>query len=147
MDNLREVARVTRSEGIEAAMLGPWASNPLFAHSFTKPGVREAAMAINRDFPGAEYLATERDRVDRGWTVPDRLGEIGLPTVVIAAAHETPGFHAYAEEAAAGIPDARLEFFEDCGHLLPLEEPVRVANAIIEVVRRSALQGRRMRRP
>lgn len=137
MDNLREVARVARSDGIRAAMLGPWASNPLFAHSFSKPEVRDAAMAINRDFPGAEYLATRRDRVEREWTVPERLSEVGIPTRVIAGVHETPGFRAYAEEAAAGIAGARLEFFEDCGHLLPLEEPDRVARTIIEVVKQA----------
>jgi pimeloyl-ACP methyl ester carboxylesterase len=135
MENLREVARVTRSEGIEAAMLGPWASNPLFAHSFSKPGIRDAAMIINRDFQGAEYLATQRDRIEREWTVPERLSEICVPTSVIVGDSETPGFRAYAEEAAAGVPGARLEFLEDCGHLLPLEEPARVAQTIIEVVR------------
>jgi pimeloyl-ACP methyl ester carboxylesterase len=135
MDNLRDVARIARSEGIEAAMLGPWASNPLFAYSFSKPGIREAARIINRDFPGAEYLATQRDRVEREWTMPDRLSEIRIPTAVIAGDNETPGFRAYAEEAAAGIPGARLEFLEDCGHLLPLEEPARVAQTIIEVAR------------
>jgi 3-oxoadipate enol-lactonase len=134
MENLREVARVARSEGIEAAMLGPWASNPLFSFSFSKPGIREAAVAITRDFPGAEYLATERDRIERPWTVPDRLTEIELPTVVIAGDSETPGFRAYAEEAAAGIPNARLEFFENCGHLLPLEEPKRVARTIVTLI-------------
>ena len=135
MDNLREVARVARGEGIEAAMLGPWASNPLFEFSFSKPGVRETAMAINRDFPGAEYLATQRDRIEREWTAPDRLSEIDVPTAVIAGACETPGFRAYAEEAATGIPGAQIEFYENCGHLLPLEEPERVAETIIEVVR------------
>jgi len=138
LDNLRDVARVIRSEGIEAAMFGPWASNPLFEFSFSKPEVREAAMTINRDFPGAEYLATQRDRVEREWTVPERLSEIAIATVVIAGDHETPGFRAYAEEAAEGIPGARIEFFEDCGHLLPLEEPDRVAQTIIGVVREGA---------
>ena len=135
MDNLRKVASVTRHDGIEAAMLGPWAANPLFEFSFSKPHVREAAMAINRDFPGAEYLATQRDRIEREWTVPERLSEIDLDTVVSAGDRETPGFRAYAEEAAEGIPGARIEFCEDCGHLLPLEEPDRVAETIIEVVR------------
>jgi pimeloyl-ACP methyl ester carboxylesterase len=138
MDNLREVARVTRSEGIEAAMFGPWASNPLFEFSFSKPGVREAAMAINRDFPGAEYLATQRDRIEREWTVPERLYEINVGTVVIAGDRETPGFRAFAEEAAGGIPGARIEFFENCGHLLPLEEPDRVAQTIIGIAREGA---------
>jgi pimeloyl-ACP methyl ester carboxylesterase len=135
MENLRDVARMARSEGIEAAMLGPWASNPLFEFSFSKPGVREAAMAINRDFPGAEYLATQRDRIEREWTVPERLPEIDVSTVVIAGDRETPGFRAYAEEAAEGIPGARIEFYENCGHLLPLEEPDRVAQTIIGVAR------------
>ena len=138
MENLREVARVTRSDGLEAAMLGPWAENPLFVHSFSKPGIRDAVLAINRDFPGAEYLATQRDRVQRDWMVPDRLHEIGTPTAVIAGDSETPGFRAYAEEAASGIPDATIEFFENCGHLLPLEEPERVAKTIIEVVQLSS---------
>jgi pimeloyl-ACP methyl ester carboxylesterase len=95
-------------------------------------------MVINRDFPGAEYLATQRDRIEREWTAPERLHEIDAPTTVIAGDSETPGFRAYAEEAASGIPDATIEFFEDCGHLLPLEEPQRVAKAIIEVVRLGA---------
>ena len=137
MDNLREVARVTRAEGITAAMTGPWAANPLFAHSFGKPGIRERVMDIVRDFPGAEYLATARDRVERSWTVPQRLAEIEVPTAVLVGDRELPGFRAYAEEAAAGIPAASLEVLEDCGHLLPFEEPDRVAAAIIEVAARS----------
>jgi pimeloyl-ACP methyl ester carboxylesterase len=140
MENLREVASVSRSEGIEAAMLGPWASNPLLEFSFSKPHVREAAMAICREFPGAEYLATQRDRVDREWTTPNRLSEIGVATAVIAGDRETPGFRSYAEEAAEKIPGARIEFYENCGHLLPLEEPDRVAQTIIDI----ACEGARL---
>jgi 3-oxoadipate enol-lactonase len=131
MENLKQVARVARTDGIVAAMTGPWAESPLFAFSFSKPGVREAAERITLDFPGAEYLATERDMVKRPWTVPDRLSEIELPTLVLVGDHETPGFRAWAEEAAAAIPSARLEILENCGHLLPLEEPGRVARAIV----------------
>jgi len=134
MENLMEVARVARTASIAAAMAGPWAENPLLEFSFSKPGVREAAEKITRDFPGAEYLATERDVVERSWAVPDRLAEIEAPTLVLAGDGETPGFRAWAEEAAVGIPDARLEILENCGHLLPLEEPDRVAQAIIEIV-------------
>jgi pimeloyl-ACP methyl ester carboxylesterase len=134
MENLRQVARVARTDGIVAAMAGPSAESPLFEFSFTKPGVREAAERITRDFPGAEYLATERDAVERSWAVPDRLAEIEAPTLVLAGDSETPGFRAWAEEAAAGIPGARLKVFVGCGHLLPLEEPDRVAQAIIEIV-------------
>lgn len=135
MENLKEVARVTRGQGVRSAMLGPWASSPLFAFSFSKPAIREAAMSIIREFPGAEYLATERDQVKRSWSVPDRLAEIEVPTTVMAGDSETPGFRAFAEEAASGIPGARLEILDRCGHLLPLEEPDRLAHAILGTVR------------
>jgi len=133
MENLKQVARVARAEGLVAAMTGPWAESPLFEFSFSKPGVREAAERITLDFPGAEYLATERDVVKRSWTVPERLAEIEAPTLVLAGDRETPGFRAWAEEASAAIPGARLDVFENCGHLLPLEEPNRVARSIIGI--------------
>jgi len=131
MESLREVARTIRTEGIAEAMAGPWAANPLFAHSFTKEGIREAVADIVKDFPGAEFLATERDRVERDWKLPDRLGEIAVPTRVMVGEKEMLGFKAFAEEAANGIPGAVLDVVPDCGHLLPLEAPDAVAEMII----------------
>jgi 3-oxoadipate enol-lactonase len=131
MDNLREVARTVRSEGVRAAMAGPWAQSPLFAASMNKPGVRRKLEAIVRDFPGAEYLATERDRVDREWKLPDRLGEIAVPTHVMVGELEMSGFRAFADEAASGIPGATLDVIEGCGHLLPLEAPEKIAEIIL----------------
>lgn len=131
MENLRDVARAIRSEGVAEAMAGPWASSPLFAHSFTKDGIREAVTAIVAGFPGAEFLATERDRVDRVWKLPDRLGEIVVPTAVMVGEMEMPGFKAFAEEAAGGISGSTIEVIPDCGHLLPLEAPRAVAKMII----------------
>jgi 3-oxoadipate enol-lactonase len=140
MDNLREVARTIRSEGVRAAMEGPWARSPLFERSFADRAVREAAAAITRDFPGAEYLATSREGVERNWKTPERLGEIAVPTEVLVGEREMPGFRAYSDEAAAGIPGARLDVVENSGHLLPLEAPDRVAAAICDVAKRSNVQ-------
>lgn len=132
MANLKAVAAVARTEGIRAAMEGPWTKSPLFAVSLGKPGVLEALSEIVKDFPGAEYLAEARDRVVRDWTVPDRLGEITTDTLVLVGEREMPGFVAFAQEAAAGIPDARLEIIPASGHLLPLEAGDRVAAAILD---------------
>ncbi|MCU0232829.1 MAG: alpha/beta hydrolase, partial [Thermoanaerobaculales bacterium] len=112
-------------------------ASPLLASSFRRPEVRAQALAITRDFPGAEYLAAARDRVERAWTAPQRLAEIAVPAAVLVGEHDMPGFGAYSEEAAAGIPGARLEVVPGCGHLLPLEAPERVAAAIIDVASRS----------
>ena len=136
MDNLRQVAGVIRSEGIAAAMAGPWASSPLFRHSFSKPGIRETVAAIVGSFPGAEFLATERDRVERDWTVPEKLAGITAATRVMVGEYEMPGFRAFSEEAAKQIRNATLEVVPDCGHLLPLEAPDAVARMIIELLKR-----------
>ncbi len=127
---LKEVARTIRAEGVEAAMLGPWLDGALLATSRDAPGIRDKLIPILRDFPGAEYLATARDRVERDWTVPDRLAEITVPTVVLSGEHDLPGFRAWAAEIAAAIPVARLEVVAGRGHLLPLEDPLFAARAM-----------------
>lgn len=132
MANLKAVASVARSEGIRAAMEGPWMQSPLFAVSLQKPGIREALAEIVGDFPGADYLAEGRDKVERTWKAPDRLGEIMAPTLVLVGELEMAGFKAFAEEAAEGMPGARLEIVPGSGHLLPLEAEDLVATAILE---------------
>ncbi|HHQ49015.1 MAG TPA: alpha/beta hydrolase, partial [Acidobacteria bacterium] len=139
--NLKEVARTVRSEGVRAAMEGPWAASPLFAPSLAKPGVRDRLEAILRDFPGADYLARERDRVERDWTVPERLGEITVPATVLVGERDMPGFVAYSREIAGGIPGAQLETVPGCGHLVPLEAPETVARAIVATVRAAGAGG------
>ena len=129
--SLREVARATRRDGIRAAMLGPWLESPLWRGSIAIPGVRERLAAIVADFPGAEYLAAERDRVERAWTVPNRLPEIAVPTLVAAGELELPGFRAWAAEIAGGIPGARLELLAGLGHLHLLESPALIARLIL----------------
>lgn len=131
MMNLKEVAKTARVEGIRAAMEGPWMRSPLFAASFERPGIKEKAAVIVRDFPGAEYLAEARDRIDRDWSVPRRLDEITAPTIVMVGARDLPGFRAFAKEAASGIPGARLEVVEGCGHLVPLEAEEQVLQTLL----------------
>jgi 3-oxoadipate enol-lactonase len=131
-DNLREVARVIRAEGVRQAMLGPWLDSPLWAGSFETPGVRSRLAEIVAEFPGADYLATTRDRVERDRTVPERLGEISVSTLVAVGDRELPGFAAWASEIASGIPAARLETLDGLGHLHLLEDPDRVGTLLIE---------------
>ena len=133
--NLKSVASVARSEGIRAAMQGPWMRSPLFAVSLKKPGVREAVAKIVGDFPGADYLAEARDKVERDWMMPDRLDEITASTLVLVGEFEMPGFRAFSEEAAKGIPKAKLEIISGSGHLLPLEANDEVARLILEHLR------------
>lgn len=131
-DNLRDVARVIRTDGVAAAMRGPWLESPLWAGSTIEQNVRQKLDEIVSDFPGAEYLATERDRIERDWTVPERLGEIQQPTLVAVGELEMAGFRAFAEEISSGVPNARLEVLPDLGHLHVLQTPDRVAGMIVD---------------
>jgi pimeloyl-ACP methyl ester carboxylesterase len=130
-DNLREVASVVRSQGVRRAMLGPWLDSPLWEGSLETPGVRARLEEIVADFPGAEYLARARDRVEREWAVPERLGEIAAPTLVAVGERELPGFRSWASEIATGIPGARFEVLAGLGHLHLLQDPDRVAALLI----------------
>jgi pimeloyl-ACP methyl ester carboxylesterase len=54
------------------------------------------------------------------------LGAIRCPTLVIAGREDQLMPVALLEELAAGIPGARLEVLEACGHMAPMESPREV---------------------
>ena len=61
-----------------------------------------------------------------------RLGEIGMPTLVLHGTADNVVDHRNAEILAREIPGARLEWFEGCGHLFFWEEPERFARVVTE---------------
>ena len=66
----------------------------------------------------------------KGWTVMDRLGEIKVPTLVMAGRDDFlyPPEHQVA--LAGGITNAHLEIIERAGHEAPSERPAIVIKAI-----------------
>jgi pimeloyl-ACP methyl ester carboxylesterase len=52
-----------------------------------------------------------------------RLGEIGVPALVVVGEHDIADCHAHAGAIDAGIPDAYRIIIDDAGHLVPLEKP------------------------
>jgi proline iminopeptidase len=68
----------------------------------------------------------------RGWTVMDRLGEIRVPTLVMAGREDFIFPPEYQEQLAAGIPNARLVIIDRAGHNPHLEQTAKV----IEEIRR-----------
>ena len=52
----------------------------------------------------------------KGWTVMDRLGEIGVPTLVMAGRDDFIFPPEHQGQLAAGLPNARLEIIEGAGH-------------------------------
>lgn len=66
---------------------------------------------------------TEWHRMVRQLDYGPRLADIAAPTLVLCGRHDPQYPPACSQELAAGIPDARLEWFEHSGHYPFTEEP------------------------
>ena len=64
-----------------------------------------------------------------------RLGAIATPTLVVHGTDDRMLPHVNSEIIAARIPGARLELWEDVGHLWWWEEPERAAELVLDHVR------------
>lgn len=66
----------------------------------------------------------------KGWTVMDRLGEITVPTLVMAGSDDFIFPPECQRELAAGIPEARLQIIDRAGHIPYSEQTAEVMAAI-----------------
>jgi len=69
-----------------------------------------------------------------GWTVMDRLGEIKVPTLVMAGRDDVAAPPEHQGQLAAGIPHARLQIIERAGHEPYSERPAEVMAAITNFI-------------
>lgn len=66
----------------------------------------------------------------KGWTVMDRLGEVSVPTLVMAGRDDFVFPPEHQGQLAAGIPGARLEIIERAGHNPHDEQTAEVMAAV-----------------
>ncbi len=100
---------------------------------------RESAPAVMMERLGVQVLRDTGPIVLRGdfvacdrFDVMSRLGEIAVPTLVIGGTADLLTPAKYAHFLAEHIPDARLKIFPNAGHVVMLEHPVEVAQAVQE---------------
>jgi proline iminopeptidase len=70
----------------------------------------------------------------KGWTVMDRLGEITVPTLVMAGRDDFLFPPEHQAALAAGIADARLQIIERAGHNPHSEQPAEVMEAVSDFI-------------
>jgi len=70
----------------------------------------------------------------KGWTVMNRLGEIKVPTLVMAGRDDFLFPPEHQVELAAGIPNARLRIIEHAGHNPHSEQPAEVIEAVRDFI-------------
>ena len=122
----RETLRHDRAEGIQI-----WAQS-LFS-SGTHPGtVRQTQRILSRvplDLILADLSA------GAGFDRRARLGEVGVPALVLCGAEDRITPPEASRLLAAGLPDARLEMLDGAGHLVLVEKPGAVNRIILKFIK------------
>ena len=93
------------------------------------PAIMEKRVRMSRDYGIERYVAHQRAAMRR----PDRnatLATIRFPAMVAVGREDLVTPLARNEEMARRLPAADFTIFERCGHLSPLETPVKLAAAI-----------------
>ena len=105
-----------------------WGAQPLFA---TQSAEVAAAARADRLANDPAHLAAALRGIGTGVMAPlwERLGELEMPALVLAGAHDEK-YVAIGRRLAAALPAGRLMIVPAAGHALPLEAPAAVAAAI-----------------
>jgi pimeloyl-ACP methyl ester carboxylesterase len=96
------------------------------------PGVAADALEANRRLFAATPGQVRADyfRSSRGMDLREGLRAVPVPAVVLAGTADTVIDPDLGEAVADALPNASYERLADLGHMLPLEAPERVAEAI-----------------
>ena len=101
------------------------------------PAVRELTEAMTlRTY---ELQLPHEDDVEASWPEPRaaaRLGDIGVPTLVVVGAADVADIEAIARKLAAEIPGARVETIAGAGHLPSLERPDELNRLLLDFLSR-----------
>lgn len=96
------------------------------------------ALAAARDLLTAPRAVVLADfRACASYDAGHRLADLRLPTLVLAGAQDRVTPPALARELAGGIAGARFVEVPEAGHMLPWEQPARVAHEILGFLERT----------
>lgn len=118
-------AMIRGSRSVARAMLNSIIHNP---ESRTDELLEEVLEAMQNPHSQRTFARWQRDEVRRDGVKTNytgRLHEITVPVLLVHGTHDTGVPLAYAERAAARLPNARLEVFENAGHWTQRDYPER----------------------
>ena len=123
-----------RAATVGRRLLRAWAADPLFAPLEKLPKVKSALESIVLDGQLAQgtgaFFANPGSSKIPSPLAETRLGEIGVPTLVLVGDLDDPEFRAHADELATGIPDAEKVVIAGSGHMSTMEKPEEVDRAL-----------------
>ena len=116
------------------ANLAWWAEGPRRSADQVDPSLREQVRRMQRR---AFEVTADWDDVEEQELDPpalDRLGEIGIPVLVLVGGLDLDTVHDAAGRVVAGIAGARRVDWPDAGHLPSLEDPAAFADLLLDWV-------------
>ncbi|MGH6968341.1 MAG: alpha/beta fold hydrolase [Stellaceae bacterium] len=118
---LIELAEKGEFKGVTPRLL------PLFLHPdrLADAALTGAVMAMAERVGKEAFLRQQKAIMSRGDSRPT-LATIKCPTLVLCGRQDALTPPALAEEIAAGVPAARLDLIDHCGHLSTMERPEAV---------------------
>ncbi|MBI4300480.1 MAG: alpha/beta hydrolase [Chloroflexi bacterium] len=129
-DALEGFGEIARREGIRAVMEKVWLPHPVF------DGIRRHPQAFARlremvlTFRGEEYLHAQPYRLNPKPQI-DRLGEIRVPTLIIAGSDDMDDFKLLAECVHSCIEGSALRYIAGAGHMVNMEQPQAFNEAVM----------------
>lgn len=118
-DAVGEAGDVDRAVDLE---IGIWVDGPTRGPDEVEASVRERVREMNL-IAWRQALAAEGEPIPLEPVAYGRLGEISVPTLVVAGGLDVPWINEGCEQLAEGIPGARLEVVPDAAHMVPMERP------------------------
>jgi 3-oxoadipate enol-lactonase len=126
----RGEAALDRGDHLEAARLevDTWVVGPGRDPEAVDPELRGKV----RDMLLVAYANGPADLEEPEPPAAGRLGEIGVPTLVVVGEHDRPDLHAMADALAAGIPRAARVVLPGTAHLPSMERPDELNRVVLE---------------
>lgn len=94
-------------------------------------GLTAIARQMAQDTGAEAFLRQQRAIMARPDSRPT-LADIPCPTLILYARQDGISTLAHQEEMRDGIPNARLEIIEECGHMMTLERPEIVTPRLVD---------------
>ena len=131
LDRGKEVGELVSKGDVKAAIAQRARDRYLIAPADTSARQRLLALmlASPQDLTHADFPLRPKPALDR-------LGDIGVPTLVLVGDADIPDGHAHAGAIEAGIPGARWVIVEGVGHIMYLEKPAEFSRLVIGFIER-----------
>ncbi len=113
--------------GVES-FIDEWLAKPLFADLGTESAQRDDRLRNTAAGLATSLRTTGTGTQESLWA---RLGEIQVPTLVLAGTHDTK-FTELGRRLSSSIPDATFVAIDEAGHSVHLEQPEATVEAIVD---------------